>query len=98
MSYRELVEARMKSSLGPDRKLLCKKCLIEQEVYPGAGHPENCVDLHCVACGSFVTRMIKGPDGKLKLDTSVYGKKIGTDGKPIMSGPNTYKLKGKKRR
>lgn len=68
------MRARMASSLGPEKKLYCKKCLIEQEVFPGAGHPINCVDLHCVVCGSFVTRLKKNKKGGYELDTSVYGK------------------------
>lgn len=66
------IEERQKASFGSARLLLCKNCLIEQEVYSAEGHKENQMNLHCVRCGKFVTRMIKDGVGNWRLDTSVY--------------------------
>lgn len=67
------LEERRKASLGVDRMLYCKNCLQEQEVYSGAGHKPNQMNLHCVVCTYFVTRLIrKSPNHNWELDMSIY--------------------------
>lgn len=68
------LQDRQKHSLGKDRMLYCKNCMQEQELYSGAGHKPNQMNLHCVICTHFVTRLIREtPNHEWQLDTSVYG-------------------------
>lgn len=65
-------EQRKQASLGEDRTLYCPTCMEEQEVYSASGHEPNQMNLHCVVCAHFVTRMIKDEKGKWDLDYGVY--------------------------
>ena len=72
MSY----EDRKKASLGINRMFYCPFCMIEQEVYSARGHKENQMNLHCVECTKFVTRLIKDFQGNWELDWSIYDKGV----------------------
>lgn len=67
-------EDRQKASLGPEKLLYCTTCMSEQEVYSAAGHKVNQMNLHCVRCGKFVTRLIKNAIDEWDLDMDVYEK------------------------
>ena len=75
MSLRDIMEARIKSSLGPERKLLCKICLVEQMVFPMSGHKDGEMDLGCVVCGNQIARLKFNEKGEHYLDTSFYTEK-----------------------
>lgn len=68
----EMRNQRKQASQGRDRMLYCRNCMQEQEVYSGAGHKPNEMNLHCVECGNFVTRLKKNYKGEWELDMSVY--------------------------
>ncbi len=63
---------RQEASLGKDRMLYCPTCMCDREVYSGAGHKPNELNLHCVECTCFVTRMKKNDKDEWELDMSVY--------------------------
>ena len=65
-------EQRKKASLGEDRTLYCPTCMDEREVYSASGHKPDQMNLHCVVCTYFVTRMIKNKKGEWDLDYNVY--------------------------
>ena len=68
----QLRKIRKEASQGKDRMLYCPLCMEEREVYSGAGHKPNEMNLHCVQCGVFVTRLKKNALGEWELDKSVY--------------------------
>ena len=72
MSY----EDRQRASLGEDRMFYCPTCMIGQEVYSAQGHKKNQMNLHCVKCAKFVTRLIKDYQGNWELDWSIYDKGV----------------------
>jgi len=61
------------ASLGIDKVLLCPHCMVENEVYSAAGHKQNEINLHCVECGGFVTRLKRNYTGQYELDGAAYG-------------------------
>lgn len=69
MSY----EDRKKASLGKDKMMYCPTCMCDREVYSGAGHKVDEMNLHCLNCTHFVARLLKNYKGEWELDTTIYG-------------------------
>lgn len=68
MSY----EQRKQASQGKDRMLYCPTCMCDREVYSASGHKPHEMNLHCVECTHFVTRLIENEKGEWDLDHNVY--------------------------
>jgi len=47
--------------------------MCDREVYSAAGHKPNEMNLHCVECACFVTRLKRNKEGKFDLDGTAYG-------------------------
>ncbi len=58
--------------MSEQKVLYCRVCLIEQPVYPMAGHKIGEMDLGCTVCKTQISRLKKNVLGAWELDPTFY--------------------------